>query len=205
MEVIITNNVDTSKLGKYIIQYDSLDKAGNYSEKKLREVMVVDRVPLFYVDPIVQIKGNDVLINVKPSNIKLDIYNSYKAENEPNEFSPYINNGDNGIFKWDTTNANIGAYHINIIATNRSGISINKVLKIKIIDKIEPIKMVISKKPFKIEFNSNKNQNYIVETSNDLKNWKLLRALIGSGGVLSIGKVEMNEFNNYYRIKVLAP
>ena len=33
VEVRITNNLDTSKLGKYIIQYDSVDRAGNISEK----------------------------------------------------------------------------------------------------------------------------------------------------------------------------
>ena len=87
---------------------------------------MVDIAPLIYVDPIVQIKGKDVLLNAKPSDVNLDMYNSYKAENEPNEFIPDINNGNNGIFKWDTTNANIGVYHINIIATNRSGTSVNK-------------------------------------------------------------------------------
>ena len=99
VEVRITNNLDTSKLGKYIIQYDSVDRAGNISEKKLREVLVVDIAPLIYVDPIVQIKGKDVLLNAKPSDVNLDMYNSYKAENEPNEFIPDINNGNNGIFK----------------------------------------------------------------------------------------------------------
>ena len=65
--------------------------------------------------------------------------------------------------------------------------------------------MVISRNPFKIEFNSNKNHNYIIETSKNLKNWKLLRAFIGTGEKLSIGKIKINEINKYYRLKILVP
>ena len=52
---------------------------------------------------------------------------------------------------------------------------------------------------------NNKNHNYIIETSKNLKNWKLLRAFIGTGEKLSIGKIKINEINKYYRLKILVP
>jgi len=61
-----------------------------------------------------------------------------------------------------------------------------------------------TRSPFGIEFESESGREYVVESTGDLKEWKPVRALEGSGSVIQFNETRKELFEKqYYRVKAL--
>jgi PKD repeat protein len=130
--VVIINNLDTSKLGTYNINYEAFDKSGN-SVKAGRTITVVDITP-----PVIKSVSKDtIVIRVNqllpnPLYTLTDNYYPYYNINVVIKGS-YYDNFPNG----EATN--LGYYTFRYIATDGSGNSDSIGFVIHVIDDISPV------------------------------------------------------------------
>jgi len=124
VDVILTGNVDTSKVGTYTVNYTATDKAGNKGTKT-RIVTVV--LPPDTIPPVIKLEGANPMVIIKDS-----IFNDPKGIVEDNRDADV-----NLVVVGSVDTSTVGSYEIKYSATDSAGNKTEVVRVVNVVDKID--------------------------------------------------------------------
>jgi hypothetical protein len=174
-EVIkITGEVDSYNPGSYEIRFDVEDSAGNEALTITRTVIVVDTT-----HPVITLAGEVMVKLVVGSNYEDE--GATATDSLDGDLTPQIKvTGKVDVNK-------VGEYLIKYSVVDAAGNSSAELFRRIIVGEliIDPIRInIYNNNPFTCEFNTIKEKSYAIEFSTDLREWKQINVIKGTGAIL---------------------
>lgn len=136
--IVVSNNVDTNKIGTYTVLYRVIDSAGEQTEKKITVDVVKNEDPIFYVD--------DQEITVGDS---FDPYQNIKVEDK--EDGNLTNTLE--VVKNSVDTSRVGSYEVTYCVTTKQNEKFTKTIIVKVVEDMPPVieaydKVIVINKEF---------------------------------------------------------
>ena len=190
----VTDGVDILTVGSYTVSYNVSDAAGNAAVPVIRTVIVVDTTP-----PVIALVG-EAIVTVEAGSIYEDAGAVANDTGDGDLTSKVKVTGKVDVQK-------VGEYQLKYNVEDASG---NKSLEltrrvivetsIKETIRIEKYNSV----PFWFEFKSKKEKSYAIESSTDLREWKGINVIKGTGAIVRFEDERDQVFlQMYYRVRMI--
>ena len=192
--ILVTGEVNTKIPGVYKIFYGLKDSAGNEAVTITRTVFVVDTT-----SPVITLVGEAI--------VTVEVGSVYK---EPGVAANDSVDGDltSQIKVTGKVHVNkVGEYLIKYSVVDAAGNSSAELTRRIIVGDliIDPIRIKIyNTNPFSFEFNSLKEKSYAIEFSTDLKEWKEINVIKGTGAIVRFEDERDEVFSQvYFRVRII--
>ncbi len=190
----ITGEVDSYNPGSYEIRFDVEDSAGNEALTITRTVIVVDTT-----HPVITLTGEVMVKLVVGSNYEDE--GATATDSLDGDLTPQIKvTGKVDVNK-------VGEYLIKYSVVDAAGNSSAELTRRIIVGDliIDPIRIKIyNTNPFSFEFNSIKEKSYAIEFSTDLKEWKEINVIKGTGAIVRFEDERDEVFSQvYFRVRII--
>ena len=190
----ITGEVDSYNPGSYEIRFDVEDSAGNEALTITRTVIVVDTT-----HPVITLTGEVMVKLVVGSNYEDE--GATATDSLDGDLTPQIKvTGKVDVNK-------VGEYLIKYSVVDAAGNSSAELTRRIIVGDliIDPIRIKIyNTNPFSFEFNSIKEKSYAIEFSTDLKEWKEINVIKGTGAIVRFEDERDQVFLQiYFRVRII--
>ncbi len=136
--IVVSNNVDTNKIGTYTVLYRVIDSAGEQTEKKITVDVVKNEDPIFYVD--------DQEITVGDS---FDPYQNIKVEDkEDGNLTDTLE-----VVKNSVDTSRVGSYEVTYCVTTKQNEKFTKTIIVEVVEDMPPVieaydKVIVINKEF---------------------------------------------------------
>ncbi|MFL2479794.1 MAG: immunoglobulin-like domain-containing protein, partial [Verrucomicrobiales bacterium] len=190
----VTDGVDILAVGSYKVSYNVSDAAGNAAVPVIRTVIVVDTTP-----PVIALVG-EAIVTVEAGSIYEDAGAVANDSVDGDLTSKVKVAGKVDVQK-------VGEYQLKYNVEDASG---NKSLELTRRVIVETsIKETIhiekyNSAPFWFEFKSKKEKSYAIESSTDLREWKGINVIKGTGAIIRFEDERDQIFlQMYYRVRMI--
>jgi hypothetical protein len=190
----VTDGVDILTVGSYTVSYNVSDAAGNAAAPVIRTVIVVDTTP-----PVIALVG-EAIVTVEAGSIYEDAGAVANDSVDGDLTSKVKVAGKVDVQK-------VGEYQLKYNVEDASG---NKSLELTRRVIVETsIKETIriekyNSAPFWFEFKSKKEKSYAIESSTDLREWKGINVIKGTGAIIRFEDERDQVFlQMYYRVRMI--
>ncbi len=197
--IIVNGKVDINTLGTYVLKFNLEDKSGNVASEIVRKVEVVDTFA-----PSITLLGDRELYIAKGGEFLEPGYEAF--DNFEGDLTELVE-----VRGFDSLNTSvIGEYFLVYTVSDSSGNSAIIDYRKVIITEERDMTLTITgfnENSITINFQSDKISKYILQVSNDLKNWLEFDAIEGTGNEIQlIQDIDKSKINGeYYRILRVLP
>jgi hypothetical protein len=192
--VQVTGEVDSNKPGNYELKYDVKDSAGNEAVTVTRTVIVVDTTP-----PVITLVGEAIVTIEVGSNYE-DQGATAKDSVDGDLTSQIKVTGEVDVNK-------VGDYELKYSVPDASGNKSVELTRRVIVEKSIKETIRIEKYnsvPFWFNFKSKKEKSYAIESSTDLREWKEINVIKGTGAIVRFEDERDQVFLQiYFRVRMI--